>query len=227
MSRASMAFRCFFKLLFRGTLPPEAAEYLPEDARPALPGARPGATDDDDGEPGSKHGDPLDRAAAEAVGTSKAPRAAEPAQLVEETVAPRAPARKSASAAEQHAEGVLAFLALLQREGRLVDFLQESLDDYEDSDIGASVRDIHRGLRKVLGDYFKIEPVMPGQEDDPVNVPRGFDPGEVRLVGDVTGQPPFKGVLRHHGWRVVEVKLPTLSEGVDRHVLAPAEVEIA
>ncbi|HWN70277.1 MAG TPA: DUF2760 domain-containing protein, partial [Haliangium sp.] len=131
------------------------------------------------------------------------------------------------NAAEQHAEGALAFLALLQREGRLVDFLQESLDDYEDGDIGASVRDIHRGLRKVLGDYFTIEPVMPGQEDDPVNVPKGFDPGEVRLVGDVAGQPPFKGVLRHHGWRVVEVNLPTLSEGVDRHVLAPAEVEIA
>jgi hypothetical protein len=228
MSRASMAFRCFFKLLFRGKLPPDAAEYLPEDARPALPGP----TGDHDGEPGqpgqpgSKHGDPLDRAAADAAGAGKA-RQAEPAQIVEDAPAPRAPARKSAGAAEQHAEGVLAFLALLQREGRLVDFLQESLDEYEDSDIGASVRDIHRGLRKVLGDYFKIEPVMPGQEDDPVNVPKGFDPGEVRLVGDVTGQPPFKGVLRHHGWRVVEVKLPTLSEGVDRHVLAPAEVEIA
>jgi hypothetical protein len=234
MSRASMAFRCFFKLLFRGTLPPEAAEYLPEDARPALPGPRPGARDDNDGEPASKQGDPLDRAAADAAGAGARPgatRAAEPAQIVppvdDAPVAPRAPARKSASAAEQHAEGVLAFLALLQREGRLVDFLQESLDQYEDSDIGASVRDIHRGLRKVLGDYFEIEPVMPGQEDDPVNVPKGFDPGEVRLVGDVTGQPPFKGVLRHHGWRVVEVKLPTLSEGVDRHVLAPAEVEIA
>jgi hypothetical protein len=233
MSRASMAFRCFFKLLFRGTLPPEAVAYLPEDARPALPS--PGG-----GEPASKHGDPLDRAAADAAGAgarSGGARPAEPAQLVppvppvprvdDEPAAPRAPARKSAGAAEQHAEGALAFLALLQREGRLVDFLQESLDAYEDSDIGASVRDIHRGLRKVLGDYFKIEPVMPGQEDDPVNVPRGFDPGEVRLVGDVAGQPPFKGVLRHHGWRVVEVKLPTLSEGVDRHVLAPAEVEIA
>lgn len=219
-----MAFRCFFKLLFRGTLPAEAAVYLPGDAQPALLGP--------EREPTAKSGEPGARAAdaVRAVEAARAPQAvrpAEPAQLVaDEPVAPRAPARKSASAAEQHAEGVLAFLALLQREGRLVDFLQESLDGYDDSDIGASVRDIHRGLRKVLGDYFSIEPVMPGQEDDPVSVPRGFDPGEVRLVGDVTGQPPFKGVLRHHGWRVVEVNLPTLSEGVDRHVLAPAEVEI-
>jgi hypothetical protein len=205
-----MAFRCFFRLLFGGKLPAEAAAYLPEDARPALPRAEP-----------------------ERVAEPARPaRPAEPAQLVEdEPPAPRtpvpAPSRKSASSAEQHAEGALAFLALLQREGRLVDFLQESLDGYDDGDIGASVRDIHRGLRKVLGDYFSIEPVMPGQEDDTVSVPRGFDPGEVRLVGDVSGEPPFKGVLRHHGWRVVKVNLPALSEGVDRHVLAPAEVEIA
>jgi hypothetical protein len=217
MSRASMAFRCFFRLLFGGTLPAEAVAYLPEDARPAaLP--RP------DAEP-----------AASAERTAKA----EPAQLVEDArgpdaspearPAPRAPAtpRKSAGAVEQQTEGALAFLALLQREGRLVDFLQESLDAYDDSDIGASVRDIHRGLRKVLGDYFTIEPVMPGQEDDRVSVPRGFDPGEVRLLGDVAGQPPFQGVLRHHGWRVTRVALPTLSEGVDRNVLAPAEVEIS
>jgi hypothetical protein len=208
MSRASMAFRCFFRLLFGGRLPAEAAAYLPEDARPALAGPK--------------------AEIAPAAEPARPARPAEPAQLVEaEPPAPRAPARKSASAAEQHAEGALAFLALLQREGRLVDFLQESLDGYDDSDIGASVRDIHRGLRKVLGDYFDIEPVMPGQEDDTVSVPRGFDPGEVRLVGDVSGEPPFKGVLRHHGWRVVEVNLPALSEGVDRHVLAPAEVEIA
>jgi len=212
-----MAFRCFFRLLFGGTLPAEAVAYLPEDARPAaLP--RP------DAEPA---------ASAERTARPKPTAKAEPAQLVEDVPAtrpaPRAPvpARKSASAVEQHTEGALAFLALLQREGRLVDFLQESLDAYDDSDIGASVRDIHRGLRKVLGDYFTIEPVMPGQEDDRVSVPKGFDPGEVRLVGDVAGQPPFQGVLRHHGWRVTKVALPTLSEGVDRHVLAPAEVEIS
>ena len=213
-----MAFRCFFRLLFGGTLPAEAVAYLPKaqdaDALPALP------------KPDAGPAPSAERPA------KPAPRA-EPAELVEDvpraaearpTRAP-APARKDAGL--QHTEGALAFLALLQREGRLVDFLQESLDGYDDGDIGASVRDIHRGLRKVLGDYFTIEPVMPGQEDDRVSVPKGFDPGEVRLVGDVTGQPPVQGVLRHHGWRVTKVNLPTLSEGVDRHVLAPAEVEIS
>ncbi len=128
--------------------------------------------------------------------------------------------------AGHHRDGSLALLSLLQREGRLVDFLQEELDDYDDSDIGAAVRDIHRGCRKVMKDHLTIEPVMPGEEDDSVNVDEGFDPGEVKLVGDVKGEPPFKGVLRHHGWRVTDANFPKLSGDVDRNVLAPAQVEV-
>ena len=71
-----------------------------------------------------------------------------------------------------------------------------------------------------------MEAVMPGHGEARVVVPAGFDPGEVRLVGKVSGKPPFNGTLRHHGWRVIEVKLPTLTDGVDRRVVAPAEVEI-
>jgi hypothetical protein len=67
---------------------------------------------------------------------------------------------------------------------------------------------------------------MPGDEDDDVKVPAGFDPTEIRLVGETNGEPPFLGVLRHHGWRVTGTRLPALSDGVDRSVLAPAEVEI-
>ena len=123
-------------------------------------------------------------------------------------------------------EGALTVLGLLQREGRLVDFLNETIESYDDSDIGAAVRDIHRGCQKVLTEHFTLEPVMPGEEDESVNVPKGFDPGEIRLVGEAPGEPPFQGVLRHHGWRVTNAKLPAVSEGVDRNVLAPAEVEL-
>lgn len=130
------------------------------------------------------------------------------------------------NAATLHKDGALAFLALLQREGRLVDFLRESLDGYQDADIGVAARDVHRGCRKVLEQHLKIEPVMPGAEEDKVNVPKGFDPAEVRLIGEAKGEPPFRGTLRHHGWRVVDAKLPTLADGVDRTVIAPAEVEV-
>jgi hypothetical protein len=125
-----------------------------------------------------------------------------------------------------HREGALAFLALLQREGRFVDFVREDLDGYVDADIGAAARDVHRGCRKVIEQYLTLEPVMPGAEEQKVTIPRGFDPAEVRLIGEAKGEPPFQGTLRHHGWRVVDAKLPTLSDGVDRTVIAPAEVEL-
>jgi hypothetical protein len=129
--------------------------------------------------------------------------------------------------ARARTEGALVLLGLLQREGRLVDFLREPLDGHDDAAIGAAVRDVHRGCKKVLDEHLSIEPVMPGREEAPVTVPRGFDPGEVRLLGRVDGQPPFRGTLVHHGWRALTVKFPSLSDGVDRHVLAPAEVRLS
>ena len=68
---------------------------------------------------------------------------------------------------------------------------------------------------------------MPGEEETKVSVPKGFDPAEIRLIGEAKGEPPYKGTLRHHGWRAVETKLPSLAEGVDRTVIAPAEVELS
>ncbi len=122
----------------------------------------------------------------------------------------------------------LRLLAVLQRDGRLVDFLQEEIDAYSDAEVGAAVRDIHRGCRKALRDYLSIEPVMPGAEESNVTVPADFDASAIRLSGHVSGSPPFRGVLKHHGWRVTSVQLPALP-GSQGHsaVLAPAEVEIA
>jgi hypothetical protein len=201
MSRFTLAFRCFFKLLFTGKLPAAAAARLPE-AKQAEAKALP---------------EPKKEPEPEKEKDKKRPAVAEVKPIV----------KPSADLAANHRDGALALLALLQREGRLVDFLRESLDTYEDADIGVAVRDIHRGCKKVIEEHFVLEAVMPGEEDTRVKVPAGFDPGEVRLIGKISGEPPFTGTLRHHGWRVTEVKLPTLTEGVDRRVLAPAEVEIA
>lgn len=132
--------------------------------------------------------------------------------------------------AQHHKEGALALLALLQREGRFVDFVRDPamLDPgTTDADIGAAVRAVHRGCLKVIDQYLSLEPVMPQDEEAKVTVPKGFDPSEIRLIGEAKGEAPFKGTLRHKGWRVVEAKLPTLAEGVDRTVIAPAEVELS
>jgi hypothetical protein len=121
----------------------------------------------------------------------------------------------------------LRILAVLQRDGRLVDFLEEDIDNYSDSQIGAAVRDIHRGCRKSLHDYLTIEPVINAAEDERVTIPQDFDPAAIRLVGNVNGSPPFHGALKHHGWRVRAVHLPLLPVARDdSSVLSPAEVEI-
>src|SRR5690242_13366606 len=147
-----------------------------------------------------------------------------PEKVVERVV--EKPAAPRANITQAQRDGALALLALMQREGRLVDFLRDSVDGAGDADIGAAAREVHRGCRKVLDEVLSIEPVMPGEEEQKVSVPKGFDPAEIRLIGEAKGEAPFKGTLRHHGWRVVDAKLPTLSDGVDRTILAPAEVEL-
>jgi Domain of unknown function (DUF2760) len=121
----------------------------------------------------------------------------------------------------------LRVLAVLQRDGRLVDFLQEDIDSYTDAQIGAAVRDIHRGCRKSLRDYLTIEPIMNANEEERVTIAPDFDPASIRLIGNVNGLPPFQGILKHHGWRVKAVHLPVLPVARDdSSVLSPAEVEV-
>ncbi|HTR49425.1 MAG TPA: DUF2760 domain-containing protein [Kofleriaceae bacterium] len=150
----------------------------------------------------------------------------EPERAREREPEPRPADKPKPSAAAQHREGALALLAILQREARFVDFVRDSVDGASDADIGAVAREIHRGCRKVIDQYLTMEPVMPGDEGTAVTVPKGFDPAEVRLSGEAKGEAPYRGTLRHHGWRVVDAKLPVLADGVDRTVIAPAEVEL-
>jgi hypothetical protein len=126
---------------------------------------------------------------------------------------------------KSHASG-LAMLGLLQREGRLIDFLQEDVASFSDADIGAAARVVHAGSRKVLNQYVTLEAVLPEQEGAPVTVPVGFNAERIRLTGNVAGQPPFRGTLKHHGWVATAVKLPNVSATLDPRVIAPAEVEL-
>ncbi|MGB7730683.1 MAG: DUF2760 domain-containing protein [Candidatus Acidiferrum sp.] len=118
-------------------------------------------------------------------------------------------------------------LALLQRDGRLIDFLTENISPYPDEQLGAAVRTIHEACRKVLDNYVKLEPILNSEEDQPVIVQGGFDPAAIKLLGNVRGEPPIRGVLRHKGWHVKEVNLPPLPQGSGRMVIAPAEVELS
>lgn len=118
-------------------------------------------------------------------------------------------------------------LALLQSESRLIDFLMEDIAGATDAQVGQAVRDIHKKAQAALKSHMTFEPVLSGSEGEKVTVPVGFDPSAVRVLGNVTGQPPFTGELQHPGWRVKDVKLPTPADGQDLFVVQPAEVELA
>ncbi|HOD40856.1 MAG TPA: DUF2760 domain-containing protein [Candidatus Wallbacteria bacterium] len=118
-------------------------------------------------------------------------------------------------------------LGSLQEKGRLIDFLMEEIKDYDDSQIGAAVRNIHQDCQKLLKEYFPLKQVVDAKEDSEFVVNEGFDPSKIKLTGNVGSKPPFKGIVRHSGWMVSEVKMPVRPSNIDKNVVAPAEVEIS
>ena len=118
-------------------------------------------------------------------------------------------------------------LAILQRQGRLIDFLQEDLSLYDDAQIGAAVRTIHEGCRQALAEHVKVEPIYNEAEGSTVTIQPGFDTRAIRLTGEVAGEPPFRGALRHRGWRVARIDLPRQAQSQDKEmIVAAAEVEV-
>ncbi len=184
MKRLSLAFRCLFSLLFKGTI----SETLLAELRARI-------------------------------------RSGPPAGEALPKVGPR-PATADLPSRPQH-EPAIQMLALLQRDARLVDFLTEDIGAYDDAQVGAAVRDMHQSCRETLNRYLTLKPVVAVEEGQPFTVEAGFDPATIKLIGNVTGKLPARGVLRHHGWKAAEVRLPDVPVGEDRSVIAPAEVEIS
>ncbi len=161
------------------------------------------------------------RAGGEAAGAAdSASAAAEPAPAAPPPPAP-SPIRETAQV-----DAALQLLGLLQREARLVDFLQEDVAAYPDADVAGAARLVHAGCRKVLEQTFTLEPVRSEDEGSRISLDEGFDAAAIRLTGNVVGKPPFRGQLSHRGWRVTEVRLPGLTAGHDSRIIAAAEVEL-
>lgn len=146
----------------------------------------------------------------------KATRAPKAAPATQASATPTAPSPAPA----------LRLLSLLQQEGRLIDFLKEDIDAYNDAQIGAAVRSIHAGCRKALSERIELERIFAAEDGSQVTVESGFDPAAVRLTGNVSGTPPFRGTLQHGGWRASKVALPQSPGETDPTIVAPAEVEI-
>lgn len=153
-------------------------------------------------------------------------QAAAPAPRSAPARAAAAPAPAPAPPPERVNAAGLLVLSLLQREGRLIDFLQENVAAFSDAEVGAAARVVHAGCKKALAEHFTVEPVLPEAEGATITLPAGFDAGRIRITGNVAGQPPFRGALKHHGWVASAVRLPAVSATLDPRVLAPAEVEL-
>ena len=140
--------------------------------------------------------------------------------------APETPGQPPALPPERiHASGLLV-LSLFQRDGRLIDFLQENVAAFSDAEVGVAARVVHAGCKKALSECFTVEPVLKDAEGATVTLPAGYDAGRIRITGNVAGNPPFRGTLKHHGWFASAVRLPSVSENLDARVLMPAEVEL-
>jgi hypothetical protein len=186
-ARIAYAFRCFFSLLFTGTIAPDILRAL-------------GVT--------------------RGGGASATPPRPAPSGTVAREAAPIA-----AAPLEDAGERAVQLLFLLQRDGRLVDFLQEDLSGYSDAQVGSAVRDVHAHCRQALQRYLPVEPVLADEEGARTTIGGAIDPASVRLVGNV-GRQGGRGTVRHRGWRVGRIELPPLPDASARLVVAPAEVEV-
>jgi hypothetical protein len=139
---------------------------------------------------------------------------------------PPAPVQPPPRLESQAESEIVAFFALLQEKGRLVDFLMEDVAGYGDAEVGAAARVVHQGCRQILDEYFKISAVSEAQEGAQVTLPAGYPTDQYRIVGKLAGEPPFTGTLLHKGWKTDSVKLPRIVTSGKLPAIAPAEVEL-
>jgi hypothetical protein len=135
------------------------------------------------------------------------------------------PARQDRAAAEPDLAPARMLLRLFQRDGRFVDFLQQDITSFADADVGAAARVVHEGCRRVLRSHAKVSHVRTEAEGTKLTLD-ATAAEQVKLVGQVSGKPPYAGVLRHAGWRIDDFSLPVSVGERDAALLAEPEVEL-
>ncbi len=139
---------------------------------------------------------------------------------------PERPSAPPVDVAEVRREAALSLLASFQREGRLVDFLEQDFASFSDADVGAAARVVHAGCRKALRSHVPVTSIESGSEGARITLQPGYSVASYKLTGNVAGSAPYNGILRHKGWRASGLSLPETTPGHDVSVLFPAEVEL-
>jgi hypothetical protein len=131
------------------------------------------------------------------------------------------PSPKPASPTRSDALGLL---STLQREARLLDLVHESLDGFDDAQIGAAAREVLRDCRQSLARMFAIEPLSPKLEGETIPLDGKASPARLRLVGKSQGS---SGTIAHRGWQATRCELPSWNgQASDALILAPVEVDV-
>ena len=148
-------------------------------------------------------------------------------QKVEEFISPST-AKKPKEPVHEKVENDshLQLLQQMQESGRLIDFLQEDISAYSDAQIGAVVRQVHSGCLSAIEELVTVRVVREEPEGTRIQVPKGYDPLELKIVGNIKGEPPFEGTLVHRGWRAHKKTLPGKRAAGKRDIIVPAEIEV-
>lgn len=137
-----------------------------------------------------------------------------------------APAPEPVILKEATPDAALQLLALLQKEARFIDFIKEDVSAFGDADVGIAARVVHAGCLKAINEHFSLTTVRSEAEGSKITLAKEFDASQVRLTGNIVGQPPFTGTLIHKGWQVTDMRLPKLTQGHNTKIVAAAEVEL-
>ncbi|WP_153557325.1 DUF2760 domain-containing protein [Roseimaritima sediminicola] len=133
------------------------------------------------------------------------------------------PAGEPAAAKPPARSEALTLLAALQREARLVDLMQEKLEQFSDAQVGAAARPCLQQSAAVLERVFALAPVVEQAEGERVAVPEDASPAAYQWIGE--GQDPT-GQVVHPGWRATRVDLPQWTgRDSDARIIAPAQVK--
>lgn len=145
--------------------------------------------------------------------------------VVESTKLPAPEKPKPAAQPKPARSDAITLLATLQREARLVDLVQESLDGYSDAQIGAAARDVIRDCNKTLSRMFAIAPLSDVDEGESIEVSENASPNSIRVSGSKNSG---TGTVLHRGWKATMCEVPKWSgHRDDAWIIAPTEVELS
>lgn len=115
-------------------------------------------------------------------------------------------------------------LAALQRDARLVDLIQEDLDQYADDQVGAAARPCLKQCRQTLDRLLAIKPLVDASEGQSIPVGASVSSARLRWVGESSGA--SQGKVVHPGWKATKLELPAWSGSAeDAMVVAPTQVQ--